>query len=1224
MAENIVSVAFRVIADTLQARRELAATGEAAKQTAASVVTANSTLASTFDAASKAQSSFTQQARDSNQQLSQLATTNGLTGDQFRALGAAAEAAGLKSSSGTIAFNAFHASIKRAAETGNDPGWASLGINVTNAIKQPAQAFQQFLNQFAQLDAQKQGNLGQKLLGSNFDRVGPSLNGLRSNLTGFVAESGAASTAASSVSSSLAGVAEAGAASAGGSAAAAGGMSAMGTAATVAVGLIGGLVVALAAAAVGGIALGNVLFDVSSKAAAAGARIQDLADRTGASVGRVRALVAAAQETGLNYQQAVDVVSRSLDRFVSNLDKANETNGRTTATFRQLGIDVKEGIKDVNPALDQAVKSLGGITSATQFSAKAQELFGQRNEQIALILKKIGPELLAYQQRMERLGGTVTPEATRAAKSFEESQARLSIATGGLVNEIGTRFLPLFQPLIDLFTETVIAGRILITSALTPLGGSVRDVGAGFDYMNAVVRSAPQLLNYVRAVIADATTTVLRFVVATSQAGGALLKFVSGDFQGALELGSKAVQETKNLISGLDAEQSKAGAKLGAAIGQNFRAIGEERKRLSRSIRETDLKDSEDSKKEANDAFNNQLRILQRREAELDRAGKIEIEQARRAFDARSISLAQFESVVLATEDRISKAKQELFNQERDLIERNKKLLDKGERERLLEEIANRELATLDKLDAEQEKIRAERRKREEAADIRATELRLRASAEGDKQEIERLRAQADQRIITFETAARRIAEIEAEDFARQRAALGVQLQLAGVNEEKISEVTEKIAALDAEARRAAAEADAAILAGQSKDLSALRAFLTERNKIVAETTQLRLDLLKQEADAAKLTASQNPADRQAAIAAIRAQQQAEESAAEVRHQLNLQKIEDDRLVAESAAGTNPGLIEAAERASNDRRLAEEQRFTNERNAIRSQATTEQNAIDPSSNQSIFGVFDEGQSQLDAFGNAASSALAQVSDAAGNMRSILGGAFSQISSGLGSMLQSFILTGSAGPAAFKKLAAGVIASIASQSLVKAIFETAEGFAALARFDPFSATQHFAAAKFYAVVGAIAGGIGAGIGAAGGLGGGGAEGGGGSASSGQFDRNQQRQPEDSKFKTGDVTGKLGPDADSQDRGRLSLLERMEQILDGAFSRQTEIIERVGKSVDDSAEASRILVTKVSSMSPGDVLTAGAEERPDSIAAGVRESLKRDAGFTREIAGNLQLA
>jgi len=1222
MAENIVSVAFRVIADTLQARRELAATGESAKQTAASVVMANSTLASTFDAAAKAQANFTQQARDSNQQLSQLATTNGLTGDQFRALGAAAEAAGLKSSSGTIAFNAFYASIKRAAETGNDPGWASLGINVTNAIKQPAAAFQQFLNQFAQLDAQKQGDLGQKLLGSNFDRVAPSLNGLRSNLTGFVAESGAASTAATSVSSSLVGVAEAGAASATASAGAAGGMSAMGAAAGIAAGLIGGLVVAVAAAAAGTLVLGNYLFGISQQAAEAGGKIQNLSDRTGASTGRVRALIAAAQETGLSFQQAYDVVSRSLDRYVSNLDKANETNGRTSQTFKQLGVDVKAGIKDVNPALDQAIKALSGITSATQFSAKAQELFGQRNEQIVLVLKRLGGPLADAAARYERLTGNVE-NSELASKSFIESQSRLSLATDGLVNVIGSRFLPLFQPLIDLFTETTIQARLLITDGLIPMGGAIRNVGVGFDLMNAVVRSSPQLLNLVRAVIADATATVLRFVVATAQAGGALAKFVTGDFQGAFELGGKAVAETQRLVAGLTAETTKASAGFAAAVGQNFLAIGRERARISRETKETELKDSADSKKNREDAFNNELRILQRREAELDRAGKAEIEQARRAFDARSISLAQFESVVLVTEDRIAKAKQELFNQERDLIERNKKLLDKGERERLLEDIKNRELATLDKLDAEQEKIRSERRKREEAADLRATELRLRASSEGDKQEIERLRAQADRRIITFETAARRIAEIEAEGFARQRAALGVQLQLAGANEEKIAEVTEKIAALDAESRRAAAEADIRVSEAQSKDLAALRAFLAERNKIIAETTNLRIELLKQEADAAKLTASQNPADRQAAIAAIRAQQEAEETAAEVRHQLNLQKIADDQLAAEVAAGQNPALIEAAERASNDRRLAEEQRFTNERNVIRSQATREQDAVDPSSNQSIFGTFDEDQSKIQAFGSAASNALAAVSDSVGNMRSILSGAFSQISSGLGSMLQSFILTGSAGPAAFKKLAAGVIASIASQSLVKAIFETAEGFAALARFDPFSATQHFAAAKFYAVVGAIAGGIGAGIGAAGGLGGDSGGGGGASASSGQFDRNSQK-PEDSKFKTGDVTGKLGPDADSQDRGPLSLLERMEAALDrqasivqAGFDRQTNAIERHAISAD-------ALVDRISSMSPGDVLTVGAEQRPDSIAAGVRESLKRDAGFTRDIAGNLQLA
>lgn len=88
-----------------------------------------------------------------------------------------------------------------------------------------------------------------------------------------------------------------------------------------------------------------------------------------------------------------------------------------------------------------------------------------------------------------------------------------------------------------------------------------------------------------------------------------------------------------------------------------------------------------------------------------------------------------------------------------------------------------------------------------------------------------------------------------------------------------------------------------------------------------------------------------------------------------------------------------------------------------------------------------------------------------------------------------SVLANYILTGEAGGQVFAQLASQVIASLAVQSGVKAIFEVAEGFAALATTwgvpNP-SSIAHFAAAKIYGVVAAGAAVTGVAIGASGGL------------------------------------------------------------------------------------------------------------------------------------------
>lgn len=133
---------------------------------------------------------------------------------------------------------------------------------------------------------------------------------------------------------------------------------------------------------------------------------------------------------------------------------------------------------------------------------------------------------------------------------------------------------------------------------------------------------------------------------------------------------------------------------------------------------------------------------------------------------------------------------------------------------------------------------------------------------------------------------------------------------------------------------------------------------------------------------------------------------------------------------------------------------------------------------DPSSGRSIFGdVFaeatNEGASNMEAFGDTVRSVLGSISASAGNVRTMMGDLFSGIAQGVGSGIKSFILLGNFGAAGLRKFAAEAIASVAAQAAVKAIFEVAEGFAALARFDPVSAASHFAAAKFYGILAGVA-------------------------------------------------------------------------------------------------------------------------------------------------------
>lgn len=98
-------------------------------------------------------------------------------------------------------------------------------------------------------------------------------------------------------------------------------------------------------------------------------------------------------------------------------------------------------------------------------------------------------------------------------------------------------------------------------------------------------------------------------------------------------------------------------------------------------------------------------------------------------------------------------------------------------------------------------------------------------------------------------------------------------------------------------------------------------------------------------------------------------------------------------------------------------------------------------------------------------------------------------AFDSLSRGLEGAIQSAILATGSFTQALEKATASALASLASQAIVKALFYTAEGFAAMAGFEEHAASEYFTAAGVMGAVGAAAGITAAALNGAGGSGGG---------------------------------------------------------------------------------------------------------------------------------------
>jgi hypothetical protein len=85
-------------------------------------------------------------------------------------------------------------------------------------------------------------------------------------------------------------------------------------------------------------------------------------------------------------------------------------------------------------------------------------------------------------------------------------------------------------------------------------------------------------------------------------------------------------------------------------------------------------------------------------------------------------------------------------------------------------------------------------------------------------------------------------------------------------------------------------------------------------------------------------------------------------------------------------------------------------------------------------------------------------------------------AFHQLGQGLGDMLGSWVILGDQAELSMGKMVASVLAGVAAQSLVLAIFETAKGFASLF-WNPAEAAAHFHAAAMFGILAAGGAGLG---------------------------------------------------------------------------------------------------------------------------------------------------
>lgn len=837
-------------------------------------------------------------------------------------------------------------------------------------------------------------------------------------------------------------------------------------------------------------------------------------------------------------EEAIRELFKAIEREGPDAFARNET---AIKLLSRAGIDLIPVLIKMGGELDNATSKGKNLLGFTEADAKAA---AELEEKTADLKNAVLGLSLAF-------GKAAAPEVLQFSKELTDTIVKNRESITALLGVTGIVLKLIEGPLLEALdtTNTIL---ILTKPAVDGASNALHVLGEGYDYVAAAARAAAEAIGLEHAAQIDAKSIpaiegtgvgpdklptdaekakkAAEDNVSTLKAASAEAKRIAADAiaeqEKLFKLGQQNREtETANIIAKLQVRAEADKAAIKAEITRKYQEIRDldkadaERPKKIAALAEqiTDLnqqladKDSEvarDAEKRRTDdqiAERNGLLAHQKTKAEiLIAAGQTRIKAITEEVHLGVTTAAdgekereQIENAAFKRRDDLLKL--ELHNAGANLEEGRK---IKDARKALEQEYT----ANLEEQKRRQAKIREDEAKQH----IQLAQLEREGVEKvrdiGDKNETQRLQAEVSHRIRSAEDAARQITAIELA--ANSRAQRELKAQIKEVPDEikdpaqralKLTQLNNRLKELENEQTGIELKGEADREAGHQQDLDNLQkyvdAYLTLRDielTIDREIEQLKLSLMR---------------TTHASQLAILNQELADRTAAETRRNAaELRRIDHERDVALKAA---KGLEDEKQKIDqitlkHDLLLEKEKK---RHDAAMGLITAEGKAGKGDINKSPASAFDQ-------LGTAINENLsgAKLTAATAGLQA-MSTVFSQLGQAVGSVVQSFVLYGTAGTSV-RKVTAEILASVAQQAAVKAVFELAEGFAALAlayfgipNAGP-SAAAHFTAAAVYAAIAGVAAVVGRGVagdafkqGSGGGGGGGGASGSGSSGSNG---------------------------------------------------------------------------------------------------------------------------
>ena len=305
----------------------------------------------------------------------------------------------------------------------------------------------------------------------------------------------------------------------------------------------------------------------------AGSALDDMSQRTGASVEALSGLGYAAKMSGAELED-VEKGLRTMQKGLA----AGDTG------FEKLGLSI-ESLKGLSP--DEQMKviadKLAAIEDPGERAAAAMDIFGKSGANLMPLLSGGSQGINGLISEADSLGVIMSGEAASSAAILGDAIDQVSIVIGSLVNTIGAQLAPAFTAVLSVVTYVITQARewieanqgIIITiasvAAIVGIFGGVLVTAAGLAFglsvaigaIGAVASAVGSILAVLASVIGGvlasgpalvvvALAALASYLLYVSGVGGQAMDWLSGKFKMIAEIAGPVFQGIQNAMKGGD------------------------------------------------------------------------------------------------------------------------------------------------------------------------------------------------------------------------------------------------------------------------------------------------------------------------------------------------------------------------------------------------------------------------------------------------------------------------------------------------------------------------------------------------------------------------------------------------------------------------------------------------------------------------------------------------